>query len=305
MYHVIHLADDVPRSTPGTRRCSTPTCGGRSTVRTGPRSKTATPRCSRERPVRRVRWRRSSRPTSATRSRASSCGTGRGSTRLGCMVDDIDGFARFLLDHDVYIGLPGGTRMEEVPPDLYYFYPSPRSVGGLLRADHSQHRRRVQPECRQRPAPARRLGRARPALVRTPARHPPARVRHHGGAPTSTRPARSSRSSGWRCRCTTASTRDAACDRASCSSATSCVELASPLSDDGPARRARRTLRRHALPTHVPRRRPRLGGGVPPHRRRALRPHLRRRRHRRTPTTASAPTTRSAPKPVPATLWRA
>jgi hypothetical protein len=51
---------------------------------------------------------------------------------LGCMVDDIDGFARFLLDNDVYIGLPGGTRMEEVPPDLYYFYPSPRSVGGLM-----------------------------------------------------------------------------------------------------------------------------------------------------------------------------
>jgi hypothetical protein len=51
---------------------------------------------------------------------------------LGCMVDDIDGFARYLLDHDVYIGLPGGTRMEEVPPDIYYFYPSPRSVGGLM-----------------------------------------------------------------------------------------------------------------------------------------------------------------------------
>ena len=51
---------------------------------------------------------------------------------LGCMVDDIDGFARYLLDHDVYIGLPGGTRMEEVPADIYYFYPSPRSVGGLM-----------------------------------------------------------------------------------------------------------------------------------------------------------------------------
>src|SRR5262249_40679686 len=30
------------------------------------------------------------------------------------------------------IGLPGGGRMEEVPPDIYYFYPSPRSVGGLM-----------------------------------------------------------------------------------------------------------------------------------------------------------------------------
>ena len=37
------------------------------------------------------------------------------------------------------------------------------------------------------------------------------------------------------------------------------------------ARRTRRTVRRHALPAHVPRRRPRRGGGVPPHRRRALR----------------------------------
>ena len=49
-----------------------------------------------------------------------------------CMVDDIEGFARYLLDHDVYIGLPGGGRMEEVPPDIYYFYPSPRSVGGFF-----------------------------------------------------------------------------------------------------------------------------------------------------------------------------
>ena len=48
------------------------------------------------------------------------------------MVDDIEGFARHLLDHDVYIGLPGGGRMEEVPPDIYYFYPSPRSVGGFF-----------------------------------------------------------------------------------------------------------------------------------------------------------------------------
>jgi hypothetical protein len=49
-----------------------------------------------------------------------------------CMVDDIEGFASYLLDHDVYIGLPGGGRMEEVPPDVYYFYPSPRSVGGFF-----------------------------------------------------------------------------------------------------------------------------------------------------------------------------
>jgi catechol 2,3-dioxygenase-like lactoylglutathione lyase family enzyme len=51
---------------------------------------------------------------------------------LGCMVDDIEGFARYLLDQDVYIGLPGGGRMEDVAPDMYYFYPSPRSVGGLM-----------------------------------------------------------------------------------------------------------------------------------------------------------------------------
>jgi hypothetical protein len=50
---------------------------------------------------------------------------------LGSLVDDIEGFARHLLDHDVYIGMPGGGRMETVPPDIYYFYPSPRSVGGL------------------------------------------------------------------------------------------------------------------------------------------------------------------------------
>jgi hypothetical protein len=50
---------------------------------------------------------------------------------LGSLVDDIEGFAQHLLDHDVYIGMPGGGRMETVPPDIYYFYPSPRSVGGL------------------------------------------------------------------------------------------------------------------------------------------------------------------------------
>jgi hypothetical protein len=51
---------------------------------------------------------------------------------LGFLVDDIEGFARSLIERDVYIGLPGGGRMEEVPPDIYYFYPSPRSVGGLM-----------------------------------------------------------------------------------------------------------------------------------------------------------------------------
>jgi hypothetical protein len=51
---------------------------------------------------------------------------------LGTLVDDIEGYARYLLDNDVYIGKPGGGRMETVPPDLYYFYPSPRSVGGLM-----------------------------------------------------------------------------------------------------------------------------------------------------------------------------
>lgn len=51
---------------------------------------------------------------------------------LAFMVDDIEGYARYLLDQGVYIGLPGGGRMEQVPPGIYYFYPSPRSMGGLL-----------------------------------------------------------------------------------------------------------------------------------------------------------------------------
>ncbi len=50
---------------------------------------------------------------------------------LSSLVDDIEGFAQHLLDRGVYIGMPGGGRMEAVPPDIYYFYPSPRSVGGL------------------------------------------------------------------------------------------------------------------------------------------------------------------------------
>ncbi|MBW8827341.1 MAG: VOC family protein [Acidobacteria bacterium] len=48
------------------------------------------------------------------------------------MVDDIYGFAQHLLDRGVYIGKPGGGRMEEVPDDIVYFYPSPRDVGGLM-----------------------------------------------------------------------------------------------------------------------------------------------------------------------------
>ena len=88
------------------------------------------------------------------------------------MVDDIDGFARYLLDHDVYIGLPGGTRMEEVPPDIYYFYPSPRSVGGFMVQITRNTDGAYSPAVAQRPAPAGRLGRARPSLVGASARHP-------------------------------------------------------------------------------------------------------------------------------------
>lgn len=51
---------------------------------------------------------------------------------LGFLIDDIEGFARYLIGRGVYIGLPGGGKMEVVPPDIYYFYPSPRSVGGLM-----------------------------------------------------------------------------------------------------------------------------------------------------------------------------
>ncbi|GGV28840.1 hypothetical protein GCM10010182_59750 [Actinomadura cremea] len=51
---------------------------------------------------------------------------------VGYKVDDLAGLADRLLKGGVYIGRPGGGRMDEFDPETQYFFPSPRDTAGLL-----------------------------------------------------------------------------------------------------------------------------------------------------------------------------
>jgi hypothetical protein len=51
---------------------------------------------------------------------------------VGYLVDDLDGLAERLIERGVYIGRPGGGRIEHIDPETVYFYPSPRDTGGLM-----------------------------------------------------------------------------------------------------------------------------------------------------------------------------
>jgi hypothetical protein len=51
---------------------------------------------------------------------------------VGYKVDDLVGLGNFLIDKGVYIGQPGGGRLEKMDPETVYFYPSPRDTGGLM-----------------------------------------------------------------------------------------------------------------------------------------------------------------------------
>ena len=51
---------------------------------------------------------------------------------VGFKVDDLVGLGNHLIKQGVYIGKPGGGRLEEMDPETIYFYPSPRDMQGLM-----------------------------------------------------------------------------------------------------------------------------------------------------------------------------
>jgi hypothetical protein len=51
---------------------------------------------------------------------------------VGYLVDDLDGLAERLIERGVYIGRPGGGRIDKLEPETGYFYPSPRDTAGLM-----------------------------------------------------------------------------------------------------------------------------------------------------------------------------
>jgi hypothetical protein len=51
---------------------------------------------------------------------------------VGYTVDDLVGLGNNLISKGVYAGKPGGGKLEEIPEDMIYFYPSPRDTGGLM-----------------------------------------------------------------------------------------------------------------------------------------------------------------------------
>jgi len=51
---------------------------------------------------------------------------------VGYKVDDLEGLADRLLERGIYIGAPGGGKIEKLDPETVYFYPSPRDTAGLM-----------------------------------------------------------------------------------------------------------------------------------------------------------------------------
>jgi hypothetical protein len=51
---------------------------------------------------------------------------------VGYKVDDLHGLGDHLLEKEIYIGRPGGGRIEAMEDELIYFYPSPRDTAGLM-----------------------------------------------------------------------------------------------------------------------------------------------------------------------------
>lgn len=51
---------------------------------------------------------------------------------VGYRVADLAGLADRLLARDVYIGKPGGGKIERLDPETLYFFPSPRDTAGLM-----------------------------------------------------------------------------------------------------------------------------------------------------------------------------
>jgi catechol 2,3-dioxygenase-like lactoylglutathione lyase family enzyme len=51
---------------------------------------------------------------------------------VGYLVDDLAGLGNRMIEKGIYIGRPGGGKIEEMDPDIGYFYPSPRDTAGLM-----------------------------------------------------------------------------------------------------------------------------------------------------------------------------
>ena len=51
---------------------------------------------------------------------------------VGYKVDDLVGLGNNLIREGVYIGAPGGGKLEQMDPQTIYFYPSPRDMQGLM-----------------------------------------------------------------------------------------------------------------------------------------------------------------------------
>jgi len=51
---------------------------------------------------------------------------------VGYKVDDLAGLGNHLIKQGVYIGAPGGGKIEEMDPETMYFFPSPRDMAGLM-----------------------------------------------------------------------------------------------------------------------------------------------------------------------------
>ncbi|MGW0590583.1 hypothetical protein [Streptosporangium sp. NPDC002607] len=51
---------------------------------------------------------------------------------VGYKVDDLVGLGNRMIEQGVYIGAPGGGKIQEMDPETLYFYPSPRDMSGLM-----------------------------------------------------------------------------------------------------------------------------------------------------------------------------
>jgi hypothetical protein len=51
---------------------------------------------------------------------------------VGYKVDDLAGLGNHLIEQGVYIGAPGGGKLDHIEESMTYFYPSPRDMNGLM-----------------------------------------------------------------------------------------------------------------------------------------------------------------------------
>jgi hypothetical protein len=51
---------------------------------------------------------------------------------VGYLVDELSGLGNRMIEKGIYIGKPGGGKIDEMAADVGYFYPSPRDTAGLM-----------------------------------------------------------------------------------------------------------------------------------------------------------------------------